>query len=106
MKLNHPVKPNQLDVPFRAPASSLGARLEPAAPPNGVASTMAWQNLPLPQEEETLSRPRRDPYEASRQKNRREAILAAGSLLKDALKDRGIPVRTRQPLKLVGKNSG
>ncbi len=104
MKLN-PSKPNnQLDVPFRAPASSLGAQLETGMPPDGIVSTVAWQNLPLPKEEESLSRPRRDPYEASREANRRESIKAAGSLLKKAVAGKAAP-RAREILKLVPKAS-
>jgi len=107
MKLNpqNPTTP-QMDVSFRAPASSLGAQLDSATPPAGVASTVAWHNLPLPKEEESLSRPRRDPYEASRERHRREAIRAAGSLLKQGLGSKA-PARTvREPLKLVSKTSG
>jgi len=99
MKLNPSNPNNHLDVPFRAPASSLGAQLESGTPPDGIVSTVAWQNLPLPKEEESLSRPRRDPYEASREANRRESIKAAGSLLKKAVAGKAAP----KVLKLVPK---
>lgn len=102
MKLNPTSPSTGLDVPFRAPASSIGAQVNPASPPEGIISTVAWHSLPLPKEEETLSRPRRDPYEASREAHRRESIRAAGDLLRQGVTGKKGP-GPRDLIKLVPK---